>query len=253
MSLTFPTAFRYPACGAMRSGIGDRANPDQVSAVTQARITLRASRCHRIPNDHEHSGASYADSAEHGGWHGWPVLSTPPIEEPARGEHLEGEGIDELFVLIALVHVRAADLVPSSASSSATVKPAARSTTANATSSSRPVPYSRPERTRTKALDVAVGDQADGEPEERFVDVVAPCEELRLAQVLWSVTAKDYETTDSALITKRVPSSRAPCAGTPTSTCRAAEASALRSRPTAGAFLVRQRAAVASVAADQGR
>ncbi|MET8563570.1 polysaccharide deacetylase family protein [Streptomyces flaveolus] len=30
------------------------------------------------------------------------------------------------------------------------------------------------------------------------------CEELGLAQVLWSVTAKDYETTDSALITKRV-------------------------------------------------
>ncbi|MFC9925076.1 polysaccharide deacetylase family protein [Streptomyces sp. NPDC127190] len=30
------------------------------------------------------------------------------------------------------------------------------------------------------------------------------CKELGLAQVLWSVTAKDYETTDSALITKRV-------------------------------------------------
>ncbi|MFF4897962.1 polysaccharide deacetylase family protein [Streptomyces sp. NPDC001068] len=30
------------------------------------------------------------------------------------------------------------------------------------------------------------------------------CRELGLAQVLWSVTAKDYETTDSALITKRV-------------------------------------------------
>ncbi|MGW2639141.1 polysaccharide deacetylase family protein [Streptomyces sp. NPDC001348] len=30
------------------------------------------------------------------------------------------------------------------------------------------------------------------------------CKQLGLAQVLWSVTAKDYETTDSALITKRV-------------------------------------------------
>ncbi|MCX4702757.1 polysaccharide deacetylase family protein [Streptomyces sp. NBC_01373] len=30
------------------------------------------------------------------------------------------------------------------------------------------------------------------------------CRDLGLAQVLWSVTAKDYETTDSALITKRV-------------------------------------------------
>ncbi|MFJ9558903.1 polysaccharide deacetylase family protein [Streptomyces fuscichromogenes] len=30
------------------------------------------------------------------------------------------------------------------------------------------------------------------------------CRELGLAQVLWSVTAKDYETTDSALITERV-------------------------------------------------
>ncbi|MEV7323111.1 polysaccharide deacetylase family protein [Streptomyces sp. NPDC093970] len=30
------------------------------------------------------------------------------------------------------------------------------------------------------------------------------CRELGLAQVLWSVTAKDYETTDTALITKRV-------------------------------------------------
>ncbi|CAM5706338.1 MULTISPECIES: polysaccharide deacetylase family protein [Streptomyces] len=35
-------------------------------------------------------------------------------------------------------------------------------------------------------------------------NVADVCEELRLAQVLWSVTAKDYETTDSALITKRV-------------------------------------------------
>ncbi|WP_306187658.1 MULTISPECIES: polysaccharide deacetylase family protein [unclassified Streptomyces] len=30
------------------------------------------------------------------------------------------------------------------------------------------------------------------------------CKDLGLAQVLWSVTAKDYETTDTALITKRV-------------------------------------------------
>ncbi|MEV8546617.1 polysaccharide deacetylase family protein [Streptomyces sp. NPDC051572] len=30
------------------------------------------------------------------------------------------------------------------------------------------------------------------------------CRELGLSEVLWSVTAKDYETTDSALITKRV-------------------------------------------------
>ena len=30
------------------------------------------------------------------------------------------------------------------------------------------------------------------------------CKELGLAEVLWSVTAKDYATTDSALITKRV-------------------------------------------------
>ncbi|KUJ34786.1 deacetylase [Streptomyces sp. NRRL F-5122] len=34
--------------------------------------------------------------------------------------------------------------------------------------------------------------------------VAAICRDLGLAQVLWSVTAKDYETTDSALITKRV-------------------------------------------------
>ncbi|MFF4550699.1 polysaccharide deacetylase family protein [Streptomyces sp. NPDC001435] len=34
--------------------------------------------------------------------------------------------------------------------------------------------------------------------------VAKVCRELGLAQVLWSVTAKDYETTDSALITKRV-------------------------------------------------
>ncbi len=30
------------------------------------------------------------------------------------------------------------------------------------------------------------------------------CKELGLAEVLWSVTAKDYTTNDSALITKRV-------------------------------------------------
>ena len=35
-------------------------------------------------------------------------------------------------------------------------------------------------------------------------DVAKVCKELGLAQVLWSVTAKDYETTDSALITERV-------------------------------------------------
>ena len=34
--------------------------------------------------------------------------------------------------------------------------------------------------------------------------VAGICRELGLAQVLWSVTAKDYETTDSALITQRV-------------------------------------------------
>ncbi|MGW7418502.1 polysaccharide deacetylase family protein [Streptomyces sp. NPDC054813] len=34
--------------------------------------------------------------------------------------------------------------------------------------------------------------------------VAKVCKELGLAQVLWSVTAKDYETTDSALITQRV-------------------------------------------------
>ncbi|MEU1415252.1 polysaccharide deacetylase family protein [Streptomyces sp. NPDC005731] len=34
--------------------------------------------------------------------------------------------------------------------------------------------------------------------------VAGICRDLGLAQVLWSVTAKDYETTDSALITKRV-------------------------------------------------
>ena len=34
--------------------------------------------------------------------------------------------------------------------------------------------------------------------------VAKTCRDLGLAQVLWSVTAKDYETTDSALITKRV-------------------------------------------------
>ncbi|MGW6898260.1 polysaccharide deacetylase family protein [Streptomyces sp. NBC_01727] len=35
-------------------------------------------------------------------------------------------------------------------------------------------------------------------------EVAKICQDLGLAQVLWSVTAKDYETTDSALITKRV-------------------------------------------------
>ncbi|MFF4726270.1 polysaccharide deacetylase family protein [Streptomyces mirabilis] len=42
-------------------------------------------------------------------------------------------------------------------------------------------------------------------PEGRTNRKVAKiCRDLGLAQVLWSVTAKDYETTDSALITKRV-------------------------------------------------
>ncbi|MEU9347891.1 polysaccharide deacetylase family protein [Streptomyces sp. NPDC048278] len=42
-------------------------------------------------------------------------------------------------------------------------------------------------------------------PEGRTDRKVAKvCRELGLAQVLWSVTAKDYETTDSALITERV-------------------------------------------------
>ncbi|WP_406364221.1 polysaccharide deacetylase family protein [Streptomyces sp. NBC_01579] len=42
-------------------------------------------------------------------------------------------------------------------------------------------------------------------PEGRTNRTVAKiCRDLGLAQVLWSVTAKDYETTDSALITKRV-------------------------------------------------
>ncbi|MFF7881808.1 polysaccharide deacetylase family protein [Streptomyces sp. NPDC020794] len=35
-------------------------------------------------------------------------------------------------------------------------------------------------------------------------EVAKICRDLGLAQVLWSVTAKDYETSDSALITKRV-------------------------------------------------
>ncbi len=35
-------------------------------------------------------------------------------------------------------------------------------------------------------------------------DVSQVSKELGLAQVLWSVTAKDYQTTDSKLITKRV-------------------------------------------------
>ncbi len=35
-------------------------------------------------------------------------------------------------------------------------------------------------------------------------NVTRICKEMGLAQVLWSVTAKDYTTTDSALITKRV-------------------------------------------------
>jgi peptidoglycan/xylan/chitin deacetylase (PgdA/CDA1 family) len=42
-------------------------------------------------------------------------------------------------------------------------------------------------------------------PEGRTNRAVAKiCRDLGLAQVLWSVTAKDYETTDSALIAKRV-------------------------------------------------
>lgn len=42
-------------------------------------------------------------------------------------------------------------------------------------------------------------------PEGRTDRSVAKiCRDLGLAQVLWSVTAKDYETTDSALITERV-------------------------------------------------
>ncbi|WP_033279524.1 polysaccharide deacetylase family protein [Streptomyces sp. NRRL F-525] len=42
-------------------------------------------------------------------------------------------------------------------------------------------------------------------PQGRTDDEVhAICRELGLAEVLWSVTAKDYATTDSALITKRV-------------------------------------------------
>ncbi|MEV7030323.1 polysaccharide deacetylase family protein [Streptomyces sp. NPDC093272] len=42
-------------------------------------------------------------------------------------------------------------------------------------------------------------------PEGRTSRKVAKvCQDLGLAQVLWSVTAKDYETTDSALITERV-------------------------------------------------
>ncbi|MGW5277638.1 polysaccharide deacetylase family protein [Streptomyces sp. NPDC004044] len=42
-------------------------------------------------------------------------------------------------------------------------------------------------------------------PEGRTNRTVAKiCRDLGLAQVLWSVTAKDYETTDSALITERV-------------------------------------------------
>ncbi|MEU1668857.1 polysaccharide deacetylase family protein [Streptomyces sparsogenes] len=42
-------------------------------------------------------------------------------------------------------------------------------------------------------------------PQGRTDDRVSKiCRELGIAQVLWSVTAKDYQTTDSALITKRV-------------------------------------------------
>lgn len=42
-------------------------------------------------------------------------------------------------------------------------------------------------------------------PQGRTDDRVTKiCRELGIAQVLWSVTAKDYQTTDSALITKRV-------------------------------------------------
>lgn len=42
-------------------------------------------------------------------------------------------------------------------------------------------------------------------PEGRTDDRVSRISrELGLAQVLWTVTAKDYETTDTALITKRV-------------------------------------------------
>ncbi|MEW1775953.1 polysaccharide deacetylase family protein [Streptomyces sp. NPDC086777] len=41
----------------------------------------------------------------------------------------------------------------------------------------------------------------EGRTDRKVAEV---CRELGLAQVLWSVTAKDYETTDSALITKRV-------------------------------------------------
>ncbi|MCK1816334.1 polysaccharide deacetylase family protein [Streptomyces sp. XM4011] len=42
-------------------------------------------------------------------------------------------------------------------------------------------------------------------PQGRTDDTVAEvCEELGLAQILWSVTAKDYQTTDSDLITERV-------------------------------------------------
>lgn len=40
-----------------------------------------------------------------------------------------------------------------------------------------------------------------GRTDERVTKI---CRELGIAQVLWSVTAKDYQTTDSALITKRV-------------------------------------------------
>lgn len=42
-------------------------------------------------------------------------------------------------------------------------------------------------------------------PQGRTDDTVhAICRELGLAEVLWSVTAKDYQTTDSDLITRRV-------------------------------------------------
>ena len=42
-------------------------------------------------------------------------------------------------------------------------------------------------------------------PQGRTDDTVHEiCRELGLAEVLWSVTAKDYTTTDSALITQRV-------------------------------------------------
>jgi peptidoglycan/xylan/chitin deacetylase (PgdA/CDA1 family) len=66
----------------------------------------------------------------------------------------------------------------------------------------------RQELTRTQdAIEKITGSRPilmrppEGRTSRKVSDI---CKDLGLAQVLWSVTAKDYETTDSTLITKRV-------------------------------------------------